>query len=287
MYAYLKFMENIEEICDNNIIKRKNILQKKLEEKNSEKDSKKINEINKKQYNKIMNNVKSKINITITKIRIILLNIYIFIYCYIKQIFNIITIKKIYNGYIYIMPYRYIDIDSRNNNINKKVLKNIFKLKKISKGYDINDIVISNKIMQVDYKKSNKKIMRCMVKEIIEYVLNIQNKKIELQDIYILVTEYNKFNEENIIYLSQFFRTTNIVTSKIKEYGKLAQKLEEKYNTLITVTNNTNKSLKKAKYIVNFDMNKDEMNKYYIYRNAIIVNLQNYEDNNIYNRKRI
>ena len=39
-------------------------------------------------------------------------------------------------------------------------------------------------------------------------------------------------------------------------------KLEEKENIIITVTNNKKKSLKKSKLIVNFDFEEEELKKY-------------------------
>lgn len=42
---------------------------------------------------------------------------------------------------------------------------------------------------------------------------------------------------------------------------------------MIAVSNNKKKSLKKAKIIINFDLKQDEISKYQINRNAVIINL--------------
>ena len=277
MYAYLKFMDNIDDLCNDNILKIKYLLGEKL---NKEDDQ-------------INQGLKLKIKFLFLKIEKLLLNGYINISIFIKRIFNVMTIKKTYNGYIFTMPYSVSNIKKENNTRklikrkNENIMKNIFKIKRISNKCNINHIIISKEIKQVDDEFKNKKIMKCMVKEIFEHILSFQDNKIELQDIYIVTKEYNKFNESNIVYLAKFFRTINIVTTKIYEYKRLASKLEKTDNTLITVSDNKAKSLKKAKYIVNVDLDREEINKYSIYRNAIIVNLQETDEDNFYNRKRV
>ena len=50
----------------------------------------------------------------------------------------------------------------------------------------------------------------------------------------------------------------------------------EKENILISVSNNKRKALKRAKYILNINLNESELQKYTINRNAIIINLEQY-----------
>ena len=80
----------------------------------------------------------------------------------------------------------------------------------------------------------------------------------------------------------KYFKNINIVTPNIKEFQRLADKIEENENIIITVTNNKKKSLKKAKVIVNFDLQENEINKYIIYREAVILTIDEkgfYESN--------
>ena len=69
-------------------------------------------------------------------------------------------------------------------------------------------------------------------------------------------------------------KTVNIVTNDMERFKKVQDNLYEKEDILISVSNNKNKALKKAKYIFNVNMNKSEMKKYKIDRNAIIINLK-------------
>ena len=111
---------------------------------------------------------------------------------------------------------------------------------------------------------------------------NNRPSKTELEDLYICVKENKPLHIENIIYLMKYFKNINIVTPNIKEFQRVADKIEENENIIITVTNNKKKSLKKAKVIVNFDLQENEINKYIIYREAVILTIDEkgfYESN--------
>ena len=113
--------------------------------------------------------------------------------------------------------------------------------------------------------------MTYIIKEIIEYILKLQNKDIKFEDLYIILKQDKTKYKENIAFLAQFFKTINIVTPNLKTYQKLANKLMEKYGVILTVTNNKKKSLRKAKWIVNFDMTAEEIKKYTIFQKSTII----------------
>ena len=122
-------------------------------------------------------------------------------------------------------------------------------------------------------------MMPYLIKEIMEYILQKSGNTTELEDLYLLIKKDYSSYKENIAFLAQSFKTINIVTTSIKNYQKLANQLEEKYNVMITVNNNKKKSLRKAKWIVNFDVPIEDMKKYTICQNSAIIYL---EENGIY-----
>ncbi len=213
---------------------------------------------------------------------------YLNLVVFIKKCLNIITVKEIYSGLIFILPIS--NCESKKLGRCKKLQKCIPKLKKIMKKYQISNLILSEDLKNnEEFMQSfcqrcviekqvhildGKGLMPYLIKEIIEYILKNQNKNTLLEDLYILVKENNSKYKENIAFLSQYFKTINIVTPCIKSYQKLANQLEEKYNTMITVTNNKKKSLRKAKWIVNIDMPSEETKKYTIYRTATIIYLE-------------
>ena len=205
----------------------------------------------------------------------------------IKKSFHIITVKEIYCGLIFILPF------SKQENKEKKLKKCIFKIKKLMKKYEISILILSeelrkdtnflsyfqnNRILQKEVHILNeKKIMPYLIKEIIEYILQKQGKTTKLEDLYLLIKQERSEYRENIAFLSQHIKTINIVTPCLKNYQRLANQLGE--DAIITVTNNKRKSLRKAKWIVNFDMPGDEMKKYTVYQKATIIYLK---ENRVY-----
>ena len=202
---------------------------------------------------------------------------------WIKKYFNIITIKQIYQAYLLIFPFE------SSQKINRKKLKKCMqKVKRLMNKYKIDTIVLSKELenllgeqkqeLQLEQKvhmMNGKGLMPYLIKEILEYILEKQNTKTQLEDLYICLKEVKQSYLQNIAFLANSFRTINIVTPNIHQYQKIADKLEDH---IITVTNNKKKSLKKAKFIVNFDFTKQEMKKYTIYRSAVILSMENCED---------
>lgn len=234
------------------------------------------------------------------KVEKIFLQIFFSIVVKIKKIFHIITIKQIYTGYIFILPIaRFKDNDLRKQqNFEKYLKKCIPKVKKLMKQYNVSTIILSEELKnnQIfiqkfqdnrDVKRQVKildgtGLMPYLIQEIIEYISQKHGQRAELEDIYILISQDKIGYKENIAFLTQHFKTINIVTPCLSSYQKLADQLEEKYNAMITVTNNKKKSLRKAKWIVNFDMSTEEMKKYTVYRTSTIIYLNKndiYEEN--------
>lgn len=197
----------------------------------------------------------------------------------IKYYLNIITVKQVYNAYILILPLKSI---SENNRM-KKCINNV---QKIIKQYNIQTLVIEEKLkknpvigqmIQNEEKKvhilDGRGVMPYLVKEIFEFLLEKYNTKLEMEDLCICVKEYKPLYIDNILHLLHYCKNINIITKNIKQFQTLADKIEEKENIIITVTNNKKKSLKKSKLIVNFDFEEEELKKYTIFREAIILTI--------------
>lgn len=178
------------------------------------------------------------------------------------KFFNIITVKKIDEShYLYIIPKE-----------NTKVIQKI--INKNDKG----KIILSKELKKYEKelnlsKKDN--TMRFFIYDILKYITNKLNIKIELQNLYILVNQYNKENIEIIKYLSNKVKTINIVTNNIAKYSKLEEKLYNEEGILITITNNKIKGLKRANFIINLDFDNEIIKNYNINMNSIIINCTN------------
>lgn len=178
------------------------------------------------------------------------------------KFFNIITVKKIDElHYLYIIPKENIKIIQKiiNKNSKEKII-----LSKELKKYE----------KELNLSKKGSKIV-FFVYDILKYITNNLNIKIELQNIYILANEYNKENIEIIKYLSNKVKTINIVTNNIVKYRRLEEKLYNEEGILITITNNKTKGLKRANFVINLDFDNETIKNYNMNMNSIIINCAN------------
>lgn len=133
-----------------------------------------------------------------------------------------------------------------------------FKMKEALEGYTV---------------LTGKRLMHYMNYEILEYILKIQNTTMKQEDVFFMI---KKDKNLDLQFLSKFVencKTVNIVTNDIERFKNVQDNLYEKENILISVSNNKSKSLKRAKYILNINMEQKEFEKFKVNRDAIIINL--------------
>lgn len=179
------------------------------------------------------------------------------------KIFNIITINKIdETHFLYIIP--------KVNNINS--------IKKIINKNKSNKIFLSKDLKKYEkyvYQIENKKNIDLYICEILEYIMEKIDRKLQLQNIYILVNTYNAQNISLITKLVNKVKTVNIVTQNISKYKILENKMYENDGTLITINNNKQKALKKANFIINLDADSKDIENYKINKESVIINCSN------------
>lgn len=123
---------------------------------------------------------------------------------------------------------------------------------------------------------TGKKIMKYMQYEILEYILKAQNKKIIEEDVYFLIKKESSLDLSFLGRFIQNAKTVNVVTDDIERFKKVQENIYEKENILISVSNNKNKALKRAKYIFNVNMKEKDLNKLKMNRDVILIHLENY-----------
>ena len=67
---------------------------------------------------------------------------------------------------------------------------------------------------------------------------------------------------------------TNVVTNDVTRLKNVQNNLLDSENILISVSNNKKKALRRAKYVVNINLNSEELEKYNINREAVIINIR-------------
>lgn len=186
----------------------------------------------------------------------------------IVKILNLILKKEIdENKKIYFIPN--IEKESVYKKLQKKLEKEKTQTQKIQ-------IILSKKLKQYkEYLKQYKIVdgKQSFIKAVEEILLKIlEENPMQMQDIYILTNRYCEQSTFIIKKLSQKVKTMNIITKEIEKYKTLEEMLGEK-GIAICIANNKKKSLKRAKIIINIDFSKEELSKYTIFRNALIINI--------------
>lgn len=110
--------------------------------------------------------------------------------------------------------------------------------------------------------------------EILDYIINKSQIKKEETEIAILSNEITDLTIETIKILSKEYKRLSVITNHIDKLKKVEKEIYEKEGILITLTNNSKKSLLKPQIILNMDFNKEILNRYKINENAIIINLE-------------
>ena len=173
--------------------------------------------------------------------------------------------------------------DKDKKSIQKRLVKKIYKQK-------IDAIVFSKELEgkfkdgicemlklddNINVKMINgKKLMEYMEFDIMKYILEKQKHSMRQEDIYIIFKRDNSLNLNFLVRFIENFRMTNVVTNDIARLKNVQDKLLDNENILISVSNNKKKALRRAKYVLNVNLTTEELAKYNINRNAVIINIR-------------
>ena len=189
---------------------------------------------------------------------------------------NIIVTKTIdKNKRVYFIP------NTKKEKIYKKIRK---KLEKETTQTQKVQVVLSKEIKK--YKEQFKKYKivdgKTIFEQSIEKILNeiLGDNMLAMQDIYVLTNQYCEKSVSLIKRISFKVKSVNIITKEIEKYRVLEEILASE-GMIICVANNKKKSLKRAKMIINIDLNEEELKKYTINRSSMIINLNSEKIKNL------
>ena len=209
-------------------------------------------------YNDILKKEYNKMPVFLKKV--------IFIY---KNMFNIITKKKYEETEIWILPIKEKYHKNKIESIVKRQLNsenNIYVIsEKLQKLYNI---------MEKERKEyiTEEKIKKLLLINMLQYISNLQNKKINNLEVTILVNNNSEFNIYILSEIAKQVKNLKIVSLNIYKFKKLEEKLYNEHGIPLQFSNSYKKSLEKSKIIVNFDFSETEINEYKIFDKAIIIN---------------
>lgn len=198
---------------------------------------------------------------------------------FIKKLINKFYINEINeNSKIYIIP------NPNKKHIYKYVVKKLEK--EVTKTQKVQIVLSNNMKKYINYFKDfkildGKNFMKDNIDVLLEKILS-KDITLESQDIYVLTNKYNENSISLIKNMQSKYKSINIITKEIEKYNMLEHILNDE-PIVYSVANNKKKSLKKAKIIINIDFNEEQIKQYLIYRNAIIINLNNFKIKNLKN----
>ena len=103
--------------------------------------------------------------------------------------------------------------------------------------------------------------MQYMPFEILEYILHLQKRDIKQEDVYFLIKKDSRMDFNFLDRFIENCKTVNIITNDITRFQKIQQDLYEQESIVLGVSNNKSKSLRKAKYVFNVNMNQKDLDK--------------------------
>jgi hypothetical protein len=184
----------------------------------------------------------------------------------------------------------YISENSVKLNVKWNKLKIKQKIKLVNKisGYlkfkSINKIIIEKNLKQKDMMDlfysnqidiiQGKQLFKILVDEFIEKVIIKNNLKTDELRISVLMNDKTKWGLNLIRVLIKKYKYVNVVTNNINGFKNIEDKLFEDEGIILNFTNNKKKALSKTNIIINVDFPEEIINKYAIYDNGIIINLE-------------
>lgn len=174
---------------------------------------------------------------------------------------------------------------NRENIVNKKTKKIADKAVKILNQTNCNKVIISKNIKRyenfMNYLFSNnidivegKWLFEVLEYDIIKYIQEKKNLKKEDLTIAILINRITEISLYNLKKIAKEYKKVNVITNHIEIFKKVEKQILNEEGIMIAVSNNKRKSLVNAKIILNVDFPQELINKYNIYDEAIIVNIQ-------------
>lgn len=214
---------------------------------------------------------------------------------YIQESDKPVLIAKIFNLIELVEDKIILPVCDKEKIDDKKVIILVKKIKKILEKTNCRTIILSkylkkqeNFVDLINMYKINvidgRWLFLVLLDKILDYI--IAKRKLEKKQINVsIMVKQNTCDYviENIKKISRIYKSINIVTPNIEKFKKLEEEIFEENGVIITISNNKRKSLKRADIIINIDFSEEELNKYNIPDEAIIVNI----DGNIeINKKR-
>lgn len=188
-----------------------------------------------------------------------------------KMIFCVVTVYE--NG-VCVLPYKELEHFCK--------IK-LFFLKRILRKINL-PIALSNYLESIEECKKviwgmnlnlleGGELSNYLIPEMIDYICKMTKEEKEKQEITLLIRNQTSDITKLVIDLAKGVKRIQIVTTKIGQFKKLENDLEDMFGVYCQITNNKPKSLSKSRIIINLDYSEEELNEFTINPNAIVIDI--------------
>lgn len=118
-------------------------------------------------------------------------------------------------------------------------------------------------------------LLKFFIYDIVKYIADKQNERIETLTLAILINDIEEVIFTQLIQIAKCVKVLKVVTNRPSKFSYIENKLYDDYGIAIQVTNNKEKAISNTNIIINFDFNEDQINKYNLLENSIIINIKN------------
>lgn len=116
-------------------------------------------------------------------------------------------------------------------------------------------------------------IFKFMIPEVLEYIVKMAEVELQKQEIAIMTNDNSENTCKLILQIAQEVKMLSIVTNDIDKFKKLEEYMLKNLGIVIHITNNKKRALLKSAVIFNMDFSEENLNKFSIPKDAIIINV--------------
>lgn len=194
---------------------------------------------------------------------------------YFRNFFCIISKKNVDNFIIWTLPFIRNIPKIKIEKIIIKELKNIEENFILVLSRELKKKEIYEILDKFDIKYINGNLAKkALIFKALEYINKLQNKESKNRNVAILVNKNININVFIIKRLALEYKSVKIVSKFSNEFRGVEKKLYNESGIALQFSNDYKKSLKNSSLIINLDYFEEEINKYCINTNAIIINTE-------------
>ena len=153
---------------------------------------------------------------------------------------------------------------------NIRCWKNVCVSENLQENADLINFLEDNFLRKMD----GKWLWKHMMDQAVDYVADMKNEFLGNQEISILCNELDEIISEKIKEISVKVKVCNILTNRAKQFQKLEEEIYLTNGIVLNVSNNYKKVLAKSNLVINFDFDKEDLEKCVFAENVYLLNVQ-------------